>query len=63
MRGYAGSKDWTQFYAVIYMTDHFFTQAQIMSEFEHTSADENWKPLLVFGKGARAKRSRNQTQQ
>jgi len=57
MRGYSGSKDWTNFYAVIYMTDAFFTQQQIMSEFEHTSEDENWKPLLVIGKGARAKRA------
>ncbi|HGM6050730.1 TPA: hypothetical protein ACKP5I_000810 [Stenotrophomonas maltophilia] len=57
MRGYAGSKDWTRFYAVIYMTDAFFTQQQIMSEFKHTSADDNWKPLLVIGKGARTKRS------
>lgn len=56
MRGYSGSKDWTNFYAIIYMTDAFFTQQQIMSEFKHTSADENWKPLLVVGKGARAKR-------
>ncbi|MEN5264798.1 hypothetical protein [Stenotrophomonas sp. TWI587] len=56
MRGYAGSKDWTRFYAVIYMTDAFFTQQQIMSEFKHTSADDNWKPLLVIGKGARTKR-------
>ncbi|CAD0305531.1 hypothetical protein LYZ86_15450 [Xanthomonas hortorum pv. cynarae] len=56
MRGYAGSKDWTRFYAVIYMTDAFFTQRQIMSEFKHTSADDNWKPLLVIGKGARTKR-------
>lgn len=59
MRGYAGSKDWTHFYAVIYMTEPFFTQQQIMSEFKHTSADENWKPLLVFGRGARIKRSGN----
>ena len=57
MRGYSGSKDWTTFYAVIYMTDAFFTQQQIMSEFERTSEDENWKPLLVIGKGARAKRA------
>lgn len=56
MRGYGGSKDWTRFYAVIYMTDAFFTQQQIMSEFKHTSADDNWKPLLVIGKGARTKR-------
>ena len=56
MRGYAGSRDWNQFYAVIYMTNAFYTQQQVMSEFQHTSADANWKPLLVIGQGARAKR-------
>ena len=56
MRGYAGSEDWKFFYAVIYMTDAFFTQEQIMSEFNHAEADDNWKPILVFGKGERKKR-------
>jgi hypothetical protein len=56
MRGYAGSEDWKHFFAVVYMTDAFFTQQQIMAEFKHTSADENWKPILVIGKGARKKK-------
>lgn len=53
MRGYAGSEDWKYFFAVVYMTDAFFTQQQIMAEFRHTSADANWKPILVIGRGAR----------
>lgn len=57
MRGYGGSEDWKFFYAVIYMTDAFFTVEQIMSEFNHTNADENWKPILVYGKGGRKKRN------
>lgn len=56
MRGYAGSEDWKHFFAVVYMTDAFFTQQQIMAEFKHTKADENWKPILVIGKGARKKK-------
>lgn len=56
MRGYSGSEDWKYFYAVVYMTDAFYTPEQIMSEFNHTSADANWKPILVFGKGCRKKR-------
>ncbi len=57
MRGYAGSEDWKNFFAVVYMTDAFFTQQQIMAEFKHTNADNNWKPILVIGKGARKKKS------
>lgn len=56
MRGYSGSEDWKHFYAVIYMTDAFFTQEQIMAEFKHTSADKNWQPILVTGKGQRKPR-------
>lgn len=56
MRGYAGSEDWTHFFAVVYMTDAFFTQQQIMAEFNHTEADDNWTPILVIGKGARKKK-------
>jgi REase_DpnII-MboI len=56
MRGYAGSEDWKYFFAVVYMTDAFFTPQQIMAEFKHTKADANWKPILVIGKGARKKK-------
>lgn len=55
MRGYAGSEDWTKFYAVIYMSEPFFTIDQIMSEFKHTRADDNWVPILVHGAGKRRK--------
>ena len=50
--GYAGSEDWKVFY-VVYMTDAYFTQDQIMAEFSHTNTDKNWKPILVYGKGSR----------
>lgn len=55
MNGYKGSNDWTFFYAVIYMTDAFFTTEQILSEFSIDSTTQNWKPILVFGKGQRKK--------
>jgi hypothetical protein len=58
MRGYGGSEDWKHFFAVVYMTDHFFTQQQIMAEFNHTNADANWTPILVFGNGSRKKKVR-----
>jgi YD repeat-containing protein len=52
MHGYE-CEDWKIFYAVIYMTDAFFTQDQIIAEFKSTGVHENWKPLLVVGRGSR----------
>jgi hypothetical protein len=57
IQGYAGSKDWTKFYAVIYMTDHFMTQDQIEEEFKLLNVAHHWKPLIVFGKGERIKKT------
>jgi hypothetical protein len=45
IQGYAGSEDWKTFYAVIYQTDHFMTQAQIDEEFKLSKVDHNWKPI------------------
>ncbi len=55
MHGYAGSEDWKRFYSVIYMTDAYFTQEQIMEEFSRTKSYKNWEPILVHGKGLREK--------
>jgi hypothetical protein len=51
--GYAGSDDWTHFYAVFYITDNFMTQAQVEAEFNLSRVDRQWRPLLVPGGGAR----------
>lgn len=53
IKGYEGSEDWRTFYAVIYMTDMFLTQHQVEAEFELSKVDRNWKPIIVYGKGAR----------
>ncbi|MBU2720639.1 hypothetical protein HF563_14970 [Acidithiobacillus ferridurans] len=45
------------------MTDAFFTQQQITTEFKHTSADDNWESILVIGKGTRKKGARCITSQ
>ena len=58
--GYAGSKDWTVFFAVIYMTEPFFTQAQVEAEFRMSKVDRSWKPLLVVGRGIRIIKSRQE---
>jgi hypothetical protein len=55
-KGYEGSNDWTNFYAVIYMTDNFMTQPQIEAEFKLSKIPHHWKPILVYGKGKRNKK-------
>jgi len=55
IQGYEGSLDWTTFYAVIYMTDNYLTSDQVDAEFKLSKVPHNWKPIVVFGKGARKK--------
>ena len=56
MRGYSGHHEWRSFYAVLYMTQPFFTQADAEAEFELVKADLSWKPMVMVGPGARSKR-------
>ncbi len=56
IQGYEGSEDWTNFYAVFYMTDNFMTQDQVQAEFKLSNVPFHWKPLVVFGKGKRVKK-------
>lgn len=53
MHGYAGSPAWKVFYAVIYMTDHFFTREQIEAHATMAEGRQNWKILPVYGAGAK----------
>ena len=53
MKGYAGTFDWRHFYAVYYMTDAFLTQREVDTAYKLVRAEENWTPIVVFGKGAR----------
>lgn len=57
-KGYENSSDWTTFYAVIYMTGHFFTQEQIIAEFKTAKVSENWKPILVVGSGSKRQKKK-----
>ncbi|GAA3734262.1 hypothetical protein GCM10022422_16440 [Flavobacterium ginsengisoli] len=52
---YEGSADWRLFYAVIYMTNSYMTQDQLEMEFQISKIPNNWKPLIVYGKGSRLK--------
>lgn len=53
MRGYAGHHAWRSFYAVLYMTENFYNQADVDHEFRLVRADLNWTPLVVIGPGAK----------
>lgn len=57
MMAYEGSKDWVNFYAIIYMTDNFTTQAQVDSQLKTSKSKENWKVFLLFGKGERKRKT------
>ncbi len=51
--GYDGSEEWTTFYSVIYLTDHFMTEDQILQDLNFDKLKHNWKLILVHGRGAR----------
>lgn len=53
---YGGYKDWSVFYAIIYMTEPFLTQYQVQAEFDLAKIPENWKPVVVYGPGKRIKK-------
>ncbi|MFM0549666.1 hypothetical protein P0D69_01680 [Paraburkholderia sediminicola] len=53
IKGYGGSEDWKHFYAVLYMTEPFYTPQQIQSEFNSVGVGKNWIPILVHGNGTR----------
>lgn len=57
MRGYAGHHKWRSFYAVLYMTENFYNQADVDHEFRLVKADLNWTPLVMVGPGARKPKS------
>ncbi len=53
--GYAGSRDWTRFYSVIYQIAPFESEDRIRSELTRAGAI-TWKAILVTGVGQRAGR-------
>ena len=53
IHAYAGYKDWTNFIAVIYMTNNFFTEFQLNEELKMSDIPDNWNFLLTYGHGTR----------
>jgi hypothetical protein len=54
--GYHGSRDWTQFYSVIYQTAPFESEDRVRSEMVRGGL-LTWTSILVTGTGARSPRS------
>jgi hypothetical protein len=50
--GYAGSRDWTRFYTVVYQTEPFESEDRVRTELVRAGA-LTWKCILVTGAGAR----------
>ncbi|MEH2623875.1 hypothetical protein V1292_001930 [Bradyrhizobium sp. AZCC 1719] len=61
MKGYTGRDDWRSFYAVIYMTEAFYSQADVDREFRLVKAEYSWKPYVVNGAGQRRERKKQPT--
>lgn len=53
IHAYAGYKDWTNFIAVIYMTEHFLTEEQISEMVKSCDVPDNWKFIITYGNGLR----------
>ena len=57
LKGYSGRDDWRSFYAVIYMTEPFYSQKDVEREFRLVKAELSWTPFVVLGAGARKKKA------
>ncbi len=56
MKVYSGSRDWTKFYTVLYMTDNYFSKNQILHDFKYVGDNNSWTPIVVVGKGQRKRK-------
>jgi len=52
--GYSGSKDWTEFWTLIYMTEPFETEKAFTAALDKSESAEAWKHVLVVGPGGRS---------
>jgi hypothetical protein len=57
MKGYSGRDEWRSFYAVIYMTEPFYSQKDVEREFRLVKAELSWTPFVVIGPGAPASKA------
>jgi len=57
MHGYGGTQNWSHFFAVLYQTKPFITQAKTDHEMQIVRADRSWAAIIVTGPGGRSKRA------
>lgn len=57
LSGYTGSKDWTSFYSLIYMTAPFMLEGTFSGAIAATGNGANWKTIVVNGAGERKRRT------
>lgn len=57
LSGYAGSKDWSLFYSLIYMTGPYANEKQFHSSLKSSGNAGKWKSILVTGPGSRKPKS------
>ncbi len=53
IHAYADTKDWRHFFAVLYVTDQFFTQAQLDAHLRSSNIPDTWTFIMVSGRGGR----------
>ena len=53
IKGYSDLDEWRSFYAIIYMTEAFYSQKDVEEDFALVKAELSWKLVVVLGKGAR----------
>jgi hypothetical protein len=56
-RGYQTGGQWSRFYAVLFMTSAFFSQQQIDQQFKQSGISENWKAIVLVGRGGRKRKT------
>lgn len=55
--GYAGSRDWNRFYAVLYQTGHWLSKQQLQERWRDGEMPSNWHLIPVYGIGVRSKKT------
>lgn len=58
LSGYAGSKDWTRFFSVVYMTAPYETEGRFDAGLKATGNAARWTTILVTGPGGRPKKAK-----
>jgi hypothetical protein len=53
LSGYEGSRDWTRFFSVVYMTGAYCVEQEFAHAMSGSRNAQSWEPILVVGDGGR----------